>query len=263
MRIRRNLQIIFLLIVAVFCDVLAKPGVLGVGTCTGENCFCGFVQELSTVALSSYGQAQKEIPRYQKQLDDAMEKGDVTSLQKIMQSIRKECGFVSKCCKIWRVKDDAYWFPLHAAAKHDNPSLTTYLLDGEEFRYYSRYHFGWRNSTILGQPINEKNLAGESALHIAASHGCSQVISMLLARGANPLLKNKDKQTPLDILLQQDSADNDLIQKLQDAEHAFESQAKKKISRECRKAKKKRRIARKKAAKLLAASEADLLQADE
>ncbi len=50
-----------------------------------------------------------------------------------------------------------------------------------------------------GADVNETNLAGDTALHAAASNGYTTVIQLLADRGAMLDAKNQDGQTPLDL----------------------------------------------------------------
>ena len=43
------------------------------------------------------------------------------------------------------------------------------------------------------------DIKGCTPLHIAADKGSCKVVKLLLAGGANPLAKNSDGQTPLDV----------------------------------------------------------------
>jgi ankyrin repeat protein len=49
----------------------------------------------------------------------------------------------------------------------------------------------------LGIDVNAANDVGETALHDAAKQGFNSVVELLVARGANPNVKNKRNETPL------------------------------------------------------------------
>jgi ankyrin repeat protein len=48
-----------------------------------------------------------------------------------------------------------------------------------------------------GAEIEAKNVTGETALHIAASHRQKEVLQLLLDRGADPEEKNNSRQIAL------------------------------------------------------------------
>ncbi len=57
-------------------------------------------------------------------------------------------------------------------------------------------------STLLslgGAKVNVQDESDNSALHFAVANGHSEVIAMLLQHGANPLQKNRDGMTPIDL----------------------------------------------------------------
>ena len=47
--------------------------------------------------------------------------------------------------------------------------------------------------------MNVQNMAGSTPLHEAAMVGDWPLVRLLLSRGANPNVSNRNKQTPLDV----------------------------------------------------------------
>uniref|UniRef100_A0A3B0IW42 Uncharacterized protein n=1 Tax=Wolbachia endosymbiont of Aleurodicus dispersus TaxID=1288877 RepID=A0A3B0IW42_9RICK len=54
-----------------------------------------------------------------------------------------------------------------------------------------------------GIDVNTTDAFGWTALHYAARKGHLEITKFLLENGANPLAKNKDKKTPLDLALEE------------------------------------------------------------
>lgn len=54
-----------------------------------------------------------------------------------------------------------------------------------------------------GIDINTTDAFGWTALHYAAQEGRLEITKFLLKNGANPLAKNKDKKTPLDLAVEE------------------------------------------------------------
>lgn len=55
--------------------------------------------------------------------------------------------------------------------------------------------------SLPNQILDAQNKVGDTALHIAAARGHTKVVEILLERGANADLCNKDDQTPLDLAM--------------------------------------------------------------
>ncbi|KAL3428453.1 ankyrin repeat protein [Phlyctema vagabunda] len=77
--------------------------------------------------------------------------------------------------------------PLHQAAIGNKPEIITILLE-----YSAKSNIKKKGS--LDDFMNLRNVKGETALQIAAACGFTQVVDILLAKGADPLLANQSVQ---------------------------------------------------------------------
>jgi hypothetical protein len=55
----------------------------------------------------------------------------------------------------------------------------------------------WVHARLTGKHVNAQDANGDTALHFAAGMGWSEVLTLLLKRGAGPLIENRQGQTPL------------------------------------------------------------------
>ena len=59
--------------------------------------------------------------------------------------------------------------------------------------------------------INEKNVRGNTALHLAAAHHHPKIVELLLSVGANPFTENDDRNKPLELVPESDSVSRQLL----------------------------------------------------
>lgn len=105
-------------------------------------------------------------------------------------------------------------FPLHEAAKRGNLDFLRESLaarigingrdkSGSTALYWAAHSGHGEIAEELLQnsllDINAQNKLGDTALHAGAWKGHDQIVSLLLGKGANPLLQNNDKKTPFEI----------------------------------------------------------------
>lgn len=83
--------------------------------------------------------------------------------------------------------------PLHAAVAGKNPEVIDLILSSNA-------------------NVNAKQQQGWTAIHSAAMHGDLALLEKLLARGADPMVKNDDGKTPLDLATEKEQ--EAIIQKL-------------------------------------------------
>ncbi|CAL8143801.1 unnamed protein product [Orchesella dallaii] len=78
--------------------------------------------------------------------------------------------------------------PLHWSAKGGHLDCVQEIIRAAMKTYRNPKHF-----------INAQNKLGDTPLHSAASKDHVPIVSLLLEHGANPTIKNKDQQRPVDI----------------------------------------------------------------
>jgi len=84
-------------------------------------------------------------------------------------------------------KDDDGWAPLHYAAWYGHLEAVHVLLSV---------------ASCTPAAVNVTNGAGATPLHFAAGSGHAAVVAALLAKGADPTLRNEEKQTPAQLAQQ-------------------------------------------------------------
>jgi len=59
--------------------------------------------------------------------------------------------------------------------------------------------------------INDKNVRGNTALHLAAAHHHPKIVELLLSVGANPFTENDDRSKPVEMVPESDSVARQLL----------------------------------------------------
>jgi len=148
--------------------------------------------------------------------DDSLEQINDEDRMNMWEAVRVDD--VDKLSEIvhGRTLDFKFWIMektlLHHAAQHNSVKCIGYLIKDSNLKvdvrdqilkssalYYASEHGSREAALILldnGAKVNSRNSLWETPLHVACENGKGSLIIVLLSRGADRTIKNKDGQKP-------------------------------------------------------------------